>query len=214
MPKPNLLVAAPVYTPQGGSEPGKAFYWTDVLSDFYQVNVLCTQRTAERCRESRFCQNWQFHPVGDLKTKSPSMIHFYQFYLEWCRRVIHKCRELIPKIRPVGLHHPSLGSFRMLPAYHRLPIPYTLGPLGGGECPPFKLLREASLPPSEFAKELLRPVLNYACLLNWQSRRVIQQAQMVLATTSETERLLQLFGARRTAVVFPDALDLSRSPSD
>jgi glycosyltransferase involved in cell wall biosynthesis len=37
---------------------------------------------------------------------------------------------------------------------------------------------------------------------------------MVLATTEETEHLLKWAGAKATAVVFPDRIDLSRSPKD
>ena len=83
----------------------------------------------------------------------------------------------------------------MFPDYFRLGIPYTLGPLGGGETAPLRLLRDAGLPPAELAREWLRPALNYASLMNPQVRRVLRQARMALATTRETERLLQWAGA-------------------
>ena len=101
----------------------------------------------------------------------------------------------------------------MFPDYFRLGIPYALGPLGGGETAPLRLLRDAGLPPAELAREWLRPALNYASLMNPQVRRVLRQARMALATTRETERLLQWAGAKATAVVFPDAIDLSQAPN-
>jgi glycosyltransferase involved in cell wall biosynthesis len=213
MEKPNLLVPAPDVNPYRGTEPGKGFHWTRALAEFYQVHVICIRSAAEICEKSGLCKDWKFHPV-DMEFNGSSNILLYQSYYKWCRRLIPKCLELIPKIRPVGLHHTIMGSFRILPDYHRLPIPYTLGPLGGGETAPWHLLRESSLPMSAFAKETLRPALNYACLLNPQSRRVIRKAQMVLATTRETEGLLKWAGAGKTAVVFPDAIDPARMPAD
>ena len=213
MQKPNLLIPALDVNPHRGTEPGKAFQWTTALAEFYQVHVICSVDAAEICKKSGRCESWIFHPV-EIQLDSTSFIRFYKSYYKWCRLLIPKCLELIPQIRPVGLHHTVLGSFRMLPGYHRLSIPYTLGPLGGGETAPWHLLRESSLPASAFIKEMIRPTLNYACLLNPQVRQVIQNARVVIATTPETEGLLKWAGARKTAVVFPDAIDLSRLPAD
>jgi glycosyltransferase involved in cell wall biosynthesis len=213
MQKPTLLVPVPDPNPCRGSEPGKAFHWTNALAEFYQVHVICFRSAAEICVTSGRCKDWEFHPV-DMEFKKSSGILHYHAYHQWCRHLIPKCLELIPIIRPVGLHHTIMGSFRMMPSYHHLPIPYTLGPLGGGETAPWHLLRKSSMPLSAFAKEMLRPALNYACLLNPQVRQVIQKAQIVLATTRETEGLLKWAGARKTAVVFPDAIDLSHLPAD
>jgi glycosyltransferase involved in cell wall biosynthesis len=44
-------------------------------------------------------------------------------------------------------------------------------------------------------------------------RQVIQQARLVLATTQETEGLMKWAGAKKTAVVFPDAINLAQLPA-
>lgn len=173
--------------------------------------MVCSSFSAELCKQSGQCDQWVFYPLG-LLPKERFGLPFYRFYYRWCHDLIPKCLEVIRAVQPVGLHHPTLGSFRMLPNYFRLGIPYALGPLGGGETAPIRLLRDAGLPPSELAKELLRPVLNYASLMNPQVRRVLRRARMALATTQETESLLRWAGATATAVVFPDAIDLSQSP--
>jgi glycosyltransferase involved in cell wall biosynthesis len=183
------------------------------LAEFYQIHYVCWRPAVEVCQQSGLCQDWIFHPV-DVPSEPEPGLKFYRYYHQWCRRATALCLELIPQIRPAGLHHPSLGSFRMLPGYFRLPIPYTLGPLGGGETAPLRLLLGASLPRFKLGKELCRPLLNYACLLNPHSRRVLRQARLVLATTPETERLVRWAGARNTAVVFPDAIDLSGSSGE
>ena len=211
MSSPRLIVTSDSPLPGAGSEPGKAFAWAKALSTFYEVHMICSRWSAGVCQHSGQCDGWVFHPL-DIRGKSGTGLRFYWVYHHWCRDLIPKCLEVIRAVQPVGLHHPTLGSFRMLPDYDRLGIPYTLGPLGGGETAPLRLLRDAGLPPGEFAKECLRPAINYACLLNPQVRRVLRQARIALATTRETERLLRWAGAKATAVVFPDAMNLAQSP--
>lgn len=211
MSSPRLIVTSECALPGAGSEPGKAFAWGQALSRLYEVHMICSSRSADLCKQSGQCDGWVFHPL-DIRAKAGPGLRYYWFYHHWCRELIPKCLEVIRAVHPVGLHHPTLGSFRMLPNYDRLGIPYTLGPLGGGEIAPLRLLRDAGLPPAEFAKECLRPALNYASLMNPQSRRVLRRARIVLATTQETERLLRWAGATATAVVYPDALDLSQAP--
>jgi glycosyltransferase involved in cell wall biosynthesis len=213
MNKHRLIVTSHGPHPNHGSEPGKGFAWAKALSQFYEVHMICCSESAEVCRRSGQCEDWIFHPL-DIPLKPVPGLRYYIFYRQWCQYLIPKCLEVIRRVRPIGLHHPTLGSFRMFPDYFRLQIPYTLGPLGGGETAPLRLLRGSALPPLEFVKEIMRPCLNYACLLNPQVRHVIRKAKMVLATTEETERLLKWAGAKATSVVFPDAIDLSRSPKD
>jgi len=209
--RPRLIVTSEGPLPGAGSEPGKGFAWAKALSRFYEVHLICCSRSASICQQSGQCDDWVFHPL-DTRARPAPGLWFYWSYHQWCRDLIPKCMEVIRTVHPVGLHHATLGSFRMLPDYVRLRIPYTLGPLGGGETAPLRLLRDAGLPPAEFARECLRPALNYASLMNPQARRVLRQARIVLATTQETERLLRWAGAKATAVVFPDAIDLSQAP--
>jgi glycosyltransferase involved in cell wall biosynthesis len=210
---PRLIVTSHDPHPSRGSEPGKGFAWTKALSKFYEIHLICGSWSADVCKQSGQCDDWVFHPL-DVKAEPGHGIRYYRFYHQWCRELIPKCLEVIQSVQPIGLHHPTLGSFRMFPDYFKLGIPYTLGPLGGGETAPFRLLRDAALPPAQLAKECLRPALNYASLMNPQVRRVLRQARMALATTQETERLLRWAGAGATAVVFPDRIDLSRSPDE
>ena len=208
--KPRLLVCA-YDTHPGGTETGIAFAWTTALSTLFEVHVICGPDSAALCQSSGLTNDWIFHPL-DPPLKPVSGPLFYRFYHQWCKLLIPKCMDVIRQVGPVGLHHPSLGSFRMLPNYDRLPIPYTLGPLGGGEVGPLALLRGFFLPPKELAKEMIRPALNRVCLLNPQVRRVLRRARIVLGTTPETKALLRWAGARPTAAVFPQALDFSTSP--
>jgi len=115
------------------------------------------------------------------------------------------CREVITRFPIQGLCHVTLGSFRMLPRYESLGIPYTLGPLGGGECSPLGLSWSRPIPFKDRVTETLRPALNNSFALVPALRSCLGSASLVLNTSPETEAVVRRMGARRTAVVFPDA---------
>src|SRR5208282_3394490 len=125
----------------------------------------------EICQKSGRTPDWVFYPLP-VPLVPPSKFGFYQHYHRWCQLLIPKCLEVINKIQPVGVYHSMMGSFRMFPDYSRLPVPYALCPLGGGEFAPLHLLRDAALPATELVKESLRPAINHTCLLQPQVRRV------------------------------------------
>ncbi len=204
--RPDLIVVARSAFPDSGSEPGKGFQWTQGLSRLYNVHLAATEKTISLCRPDPRCHGWHFlPPVEPDPPQRP--LSYYAHYRRWCRRLIPHLKPIIQRVRPCGLHHIVLGSFRVLPRYDRLGIPYTLGPLGGGECAPWEYLRGAGVPWHQFALEAVRPALNYGFRVLPGLRRVFRHASLTLATTSETEAVLRALGARRTVVVFPDALE-------
>lgn len=115
--------------------------------------------------------------------------------------------EQISRIGPVGLHHTILGSFRMIPRYEKLGIPYTVGPLGGGEYIPAHLLDSLGFPFTVWLEERFRPVINHACVGNPLVKPTLQGAAAVLATTDQTADLLSRVPCRNVATVFPDVFD-------
>ena len=63
------------------------------------------------------------------------------------------------------------------------------------------------LPVKEIVREAARLPLNYLFTLEPRLRAVLAGARLTLATTQESADLLTAMGAKRTAVVFPDAID-------
>jgi glycosyltransferase involved in cell wall biosynthesis len=213
--KKNLLVVAMGLRPDSGSEPGKGFNWSLVLSKFYHVHVFCWPKNIELCKASGLCNEWTFHPVEpDYEAAGKKAMGWYWNYARWCRALIPQCREVISAVQPVGLHHISLGSFRVLPRYDLLGIPYTLGPLGGGETIPFNILCRAGFPPKNLLLESLRKPINHSIRLMPHLRRVFAGAKLVLATTSETEYLLSRAGAKKTQIIFPDVVEVGIDPDE
>ena len=204
--KPILILVAIGIRSDAGSEPGKGWVWANALSKFYRLEILTLPNNARRIEEQGLPEGWRMHAVGE-DFVATSALQYYPHYWRWCARALEVCRGII-RARPVaGLHHVILGSFRMLPRYDLLGIPYTLGPLGGGESIPWPLLGRLRLPAREIASEAMRLPCNYAFALLPNLRRIFTHARMTLATTGDSLRVVRALGARHAAVVFPDAFE-------
>jgi glycosyltransferase involved in cell wall biosynthesis len=128
-------------------------------------------------------------------------------YSKWLNEVMEIAAKINREIPVAGLCHITLGSFRVLPPYCKLGIPYTLGPIGGGECSPISFLFKRRAPLTHKIMELGRPVINNAFGIVPSLREVMKRSALALATSTESERVLKIMGARKTKVVFPDAFD-------
>ena len=208
MNKPSIIIVAESIHPHLGSEPGKGWWWSCALSKLFKLHIITTSHAAELCRNEEIPQRegWKFHhPLSRIENWNfPTG---YIQYCHWLNEALMLSREIICREQIAGLCHVNIGSFRVLPRYDLLGIPYTLGPLGGGECSPVRLLLSRKAPFSHKCSELARPILNNAFALIPSLRKTMKGASMVLATSLETESVLRRMGARHTRVVFPDAYD-------
>ena len=203
--RPPLLFVAVDMGRHFGSEPGKSWAWACALARHYRLHVVTAPAVAERCRPEPLAADWSWHTTRASHPTS-SGLTYYREYARWCRDATELIRRVVPQIRPVGLHHITLGSFRMLPRYDLCGLPYTLGPLGGGEATPWAFLSTARLPPGPWLSELVRPWLNRAAAIVPALRAVMRGSRLALGTTPETEQVLRRMGAKNTGVAFPDCL--------
>lgn len=199
--KPPLFVCCFALDPNRGSEYGKAFYWTSALAKYFEVHVFCHEDSVGICQKNGGTAPWIFHPISLQKTNA---LNFYHWYMKWCDVAVKEAEKSLKEFRPVGLHHPMLGSFRILPRYDKLGIRYTLGPLGGGETIPFPFLRSMRIPPRVRIEEMLRPLINYACVKNPLVSPVLRGAAHTFATTQQSAEVIRAGGARSVSCVFPD----------
>jgi len=208
MDKPSLIVVAESIHPHLGSEPGKGWWWSCALSSFYRLHIITTPAAAGLCRDEERPRRdgWTFHHPG-TRIDNWAFPRGYIQYGRWLAEALAIARNIKDSEHVVGLCHVNIGSFRVLPRYDLLGIPYTLGPLGGGECSPVRLLLSRKAPFSHKCSELARPILNNSFALSPSLRKTMNGASMVLATSLETESVLRRMGARHTQVVFPDAYD-------
>jgi len=210
--KPEIIVVALSIHPHRGSEPGKGWWWACALSSHFRLHLVTQEHSREWCDHQSIVKSdgWSFHttPIHVTSWKFPTG---YRQYLAWLKEVMAVSRQVMEQFPIQGLCHVTLGSFRFLPRYDRLGIPYTIGPLGGGESSPLRITWKRPVPFQDKIKETLRPVINNSFAVLPHLRSCLKSARLVLNTSRETERVVRRMGARRTAVIFPDAYD---SPVD
>jgi len=206
--KPEIIVVALSIDPHKGSEPGKGWWWTCALSEYFQLHLITDERSKDACKNESIVERegWTFHTIPKEITtwKFPSG---YLQYRAWLNLAMAVSRRVAGEFPICGLCHITLGSFRFLPRYDRLGIPYAIGPLGGGECSPLRITWERPAPLQHKITETLRPVINHSFALFPHLRACLGRAKMVLTTSTETDQVVRRMGARKTAVVFPDAFD-------
>ena len=206
--KPALIVVAVTIEPDGSSEPGKAWWWISALGRYFTPHIITQQFSVDCCKGRQLVedQGWIFYPTENLISTWRFPFGYWQ-YSRWLKIVSERARQIAVETPVVGLWHVTLGSFRLLGEYHRLGLPYVIGPIGGGECAPKALLRDRFAPFSHKLAESLRPRLNNAFASVPQLRACMSGARLVLATSEESQAVVRRMGAKRTAVVFPDSYD-------
>lgn len=210
--RPALVLVAVDMGRHLGTEPGKAWAWACAIARRYRLHVVTAPAVAARCRHEKDAAEWSWH-ITRLSQPTSMGFTYYRDYARWCREVPRVVRALVPEVQPVGLHHITLGSFRILPRYDQCGIPYTLGPLGGGESTPRAYLGTARLQWGPWISELMRPWLNNAFAAIPSLRAVMGRSRLALATSSDTEAILRRMGAKTTGVVFPDRVPADVDPA-
>jgi glycosyltransferase involved in cell wall biosynthesis len=213
MKKPNLILISESISPTGGSEPGKGWWWSCALSKYFQLHIITNHHSFEKCRNQKYVldNKWIFYPT-DYEITSWKFPWGLLQYRKWLAEAL-RIAETINRENLAALHHVILGSFRYLPSYEKLKIQYILGPLGGGETTPWSLILHRPVPLNHKITEIFRSLFNYSFALYPRLRKTMKSAMLVLATSNETERVLRAIGARKTCVVFPDALQYSETTS-
>lgn len=206
--KPHLIVVAASMNPHMGSEPGKGWWWAKALSPFFHLHIITQQHHEAECRPvlDQTGEPWEFHLTQTFITTWKFQIGYLQ-YKRFLDKALELSREIMEQHPIVGLCHVVIGSFRVLPRYDLLGIPYTLGPFGGGEKCPASYLWDRPVPWTHKAMEAFRPLFNDLFARIPALCSCMRAAQLVLTTSEETESVVKRMGASKTAVVFPDSYD-------
>ncbi len=192
-----ILLLAYACEPNRGSEPGIGWKWALQLAKDPRKEVfVLTRKNNQDVIDTYWSQN-----------KKPTNLQFYytdlgrigiwakhhgmpvnMYYDLWLKKASEYAKEINKDIHFDVAHHITFGVFRGASLLYKLGIPYVLGPVGGGEYTPVKLLALYSF--WGRSKELLRKIVNKIALYNPFLDKTFQHAVLILSKTEDTKQLL------------------------
>lgn len=183
--------------PNRGSEPGIGWKWAlELAKDSSKDVFVLTRSNNKTVIEDYWLQNKQpqnlhyfYLELGDiwlwLKHHGMSVNLYYAL---WLKKASDYSVKLNEQYNFDVAHHITFGVFRDACMLYKLGIPYVLGPLGGGDYTPRKLMCLYSLRGRTY--EALRKIANRLSLFNPFLVQTFDNASLILTKTSDTKRLL------------------------
>jgi len=193
-----ILLSTYACEPNRGSEPGVGWKWALGLANDPNKEIYVLTR---RNNKEVINQYWE-------KNVCPSNLHFYYYDLPlalvwakhhgmpvnlyhawWLLGSARYAKQLHMQYHFDMAHHLTFGVFRDPCALYKLDIPYVVGPVGGGEQTPSKLLALYST--KERIKESFRGIANKLAFLNPILHKSLNKASLILTKTEDTKRVLK-----------------------
>ncbi len=192
-----ILLLAYACEPNRGSEPGIGWKWALQLAKDPNKEIYVLTR---KNNQDVIDTYWS-------KKIKPTNLHFYYtdlgkffiwakqhgmpvnvYYALWLRKASEFSKTLNKEMCFDVAHHITFGVFRDASMLYKLKIPYVVGPVGGGEYTPDKLLALYSF--WGRSKELIRKIVNKIALYNPFLYKTFQHAVFILSKTEDTKQLL------------------------
>ncbi len=136
-------------------------------------------------------------------------------HLSWQLAAYLHARKLIGRERFDLVHHITYCVIRQPSFMGRLPLPFVLGPVGGGETAPFALRR--GMGARGWLLDLVRDGLNLIARLDPITRGALRQARLIYVSSPDTARLVPdgLQGKVRVRLqIGIDAREIGAGPGD
>jgi glycosyltransferase involved in cell wall biosynthesis len=186
-----ILLSAYACEPGKGSEPGMGWHWAMEIARLgHEVHILTRENNLAAIEmELARHPDLRVYPVGyDL----PQWLRSWKkggrgatfYYSLWQRGAYHAARRLAVTIPFDLVHHITFAVFRQPSLMGRLGLPLVLGPLGGGEATPPRLLE--GYPFRGRVLDSARSVLNRLAEVDPAVRQAFGQAALILFKTRET----------------------------
>jgi glycosyltransferase involved in cell wall biosynthesis len=206
--------------PGRGSELGVGWHWAkEVRARGHDVIVYVHAAQKAAIEASAMAHvpglTFRFHQQQDRPLEHKNRLLHQLHYILWQWSVM----DLIAadaRDQPFDLvHFVTWGGVRMPTFGFRSPTPYMVGPIGGGEEPPLRLLLE--LGPATFARGVGRMLLNRACLVDPLLIASAAGAHRILLKMKDSRRCIP-YGARSKCAAVceigsrPELLELPLAP--
>lgn len=194
--KRRILLSAYACEPGKGSEPEVGWQWAIGLARRgHEVWVLTRANNRvpiERGTAALKLPNLHFvyYDPPDWILRLKRCIGFNIFYRLWQHGALGTARELHERVRFDHCQHATFVVIRHPSLLRHLDVPYTLGPVSGGEHSPSALLRE--LPLRFRAAELVRRWSNLVLMSTPSVRDTLRKAQRIVVTSAQTESLVPM----------------------
>lgn len=214
-----VLVSAYACEPERGSEPGVGWNWVREISTFGESWVI-TRANNRPVIETELAKN----PVPNLHFvyfDLPKALRFWKkrsrgvrlYYYFWQVGAYLVARRLHATLQFHLAHHVTFVTYWTPSFLALLPIPFVLGPVGGGESAPPIFWK--SFPLRGMIYEATRDVVRKLVRFDPLVRLTLRRASVVLATTEETAGRLRRLGRQNVSVFSQVALsryELSQMP--
>jgi glycosyltransferase involved in cell wall biosynthesis len=141
-----------------------------------------------------------------LSRRLPVNVYTALDYQGWQRRALKLARTLHDNDPFDVVHHLSWASVHHGTQLVRIDAPFVLGPVGGGTT---SATGYADCYPTSWKYEQLRNRLVKAVRFNPVSRSLVRNADLILASNSETQSILASMGAHDVQIMLDDGVDVS-----
>ncbi|MBT9314737.1 glycosyltransferase family 4 protein [Leptothoe spongobia] len=202
-----ILISAYSCEPGQGSERGVGWNVAKEAAKHHEVWVLTRPDESKEAIEAELADN----PVPNLHfvyftlpfwkdslslgQSGAMQIHYYL----WQIQAYFVAKRLHQELNFDLIHHVTFVKYSSPSLLSTLPVPFILGPVGGGESAPSKFWRDFSLRARlyEFARDAIRKVGEKDPLV----AHTIRNSAIVRATTGDTAQRLYKMGAKDVEVV-------------
>jgi glycosyltransferase involved in cell wall biosynthesis len=190
-----VLLSAFACAPHSGSEPGVGWHWAlEIARLGHDVLVLtrARDRTAIQAELAggRLPANLRFEFVmpGWLCRLADRGLPLQLVHLAWQAVAYRHARRLATAERFDLVHHITYCVIRQPSFMGRLPVPFVLGPVGGGERAPWAL--RAGMGVRGWWLELVRDGLNLIAKRDPITRQALAAARLIYVSSRDTARLV------------------------
>lgn len=192
----NILLSAYACSPILGSEPGVGWRWALELSKRHTVTVLTHPffeeaiSAALQCDPNKNLRIVYYEPQGLGIRRKRGSLNPRWYYIAWQIGAYRIARQLIEREKFGLVHHITWGTYRFPSFMGFLSIPFVMGPVGGGEKSPMRLLRY--MPFKDKLREFLRNVVVLLGKFDPIGHICLSRAKLVLCKTEESARGLPI----------------------
>lgn len=224
-----VLVSAYACEPDRGSEPGVGWNWVRQIARFNEVWVV-TRANNRQSIEAALAKDpipkahfvyfdlpawrcWSPRARETIWWKRRAYLIRPYYYL-WQLGVYFLARRLYRDLSFDLVHHVTFANYWMPSFLALLPVPFVLGPVGGGESAPRAFWWSLSVRGKIY--EVLRDLGRGLGQLDPFVRLAVRRATVTLATTGQTAEKLKRLGCRSVSVLSQVAIttdEICRLPS-